>query len=211
MLIMIDGNNRTQHVQIMDEMYMSRANVFGARRGWDVAVTNDREIDIYDDLDPLYLVSVNSLSGLSTGSMRLLPTTSRNMTKEIFSKFFDDDIDIASPLIWECTRFCLHNKNGNSNLSLHQVSRTTSELLIGLCEIGLQSGINQIIAVVDEPMRKILRRARWQPEIIASTTRTGELIHAGLWDVSPEAAMTMREASGIDSDVFAQDVMPKVA
>jgi acyl homoserine lactone synthase len=211
MLIMIDENNRNSHTQIIDQMYRSRASVFGIRRGWDVSVENDREVDVYDHLDPMYLVAIDKRSGNALGSMRLLPTTGRNMTREIFAAYFDDDIDLSSPVIWECTRFCLHGRSVGEHLSHRQISRITCELLIGLCELGLQSGINQILAVIDEPMRAILRRAKWQPDIIASTEKTGELIHAGLWDVSRDVIQAMRQSSGIDGDVFGQGVIAKVA
>ena len=59
----------------MDAMFRSRAETFGERLGWDVIVKNGRERDRFDDLDPLYLVSVDPDSGEYWGSLRLLPTT----------------------------------------------------------------------------------------------------------------------------------------
>lgn len=208
---MIDAKNESCLSHVLVEMFKSRAKAFGLRRGWDVSVENGKEIDIYDNLYPMYLVAIDELTGVSLGSLRILPTTGRNMTKEVFAHYFDEDIDIQSPLIWECTRFCLHNKQNQGKLSLGQISLVTSELLIGLCELALQSGIEQILAIIDEPMRMILKRARWQPAILASTTKNDELIHAGLWDVSKESIIDMRVSSGVSGNIFEKSVVNKVA
>lgn len=59
MLRVINGYEADQHSDVIDQMHRIRAQVFSDRLGWDVEVTNGREIDRFDKEDPLYLVSID--------------------------------------------------------------------------------------------------------------------------------------------------------
>ena len=90
----------------MDAFHQIRKRVFFEMYRWDVPVINSWEIDGYDALDPVYLLSVNEADQV-VGGLRLLPTMGFNMLNDTFSQLFPEGKRIESPLIWESSRFSI--------------------------------------------------------------------------------------------------------
>jgi N-acyl-L-homoserine lactone synthetase len=89
-----------------DSMFRDRATQFRDRLNWDVTVdAKGHEKDAYDAEGPLYVIWVQA-DGTHGGSMRILPTTGRTMVNDHFAHL-NDGVRVESPLVWECTRFCL--------------------------------------------------------------------------------------------------------
>ena len=111
MIRYIYGNDLHKFPKLARTMFLDRADQFKTRLGWDVTV-DDRgfERDAYDDENPLYVIWENR-DGSHGGSMRLLPTVGRTMVNDHFIHL-TDGVRIESPLIWECTRFCLSRGAG---------------------------------------------------------------------------------------------------
>ncbi|KAB1084039.1 GNAT family N-acetyltransferase [Neorhizobium galegae] len=173
-----------------DEMFRARAAVFRDRLGWQVDVQDQCERDRYDEAeDPVYLVTQRS-SGTLTGSLRLLPTTGATMLKSEFRHFFDQPIDVDSPTTWECTRFCVHPLAGH--IDQHSSRAVATELLSGLCDLALDTGIESIVGVYDVAMIGVYRRIGWRPTPLArSRPEIGDL-YVGLWDVTAQNCQTLR-------------------
>jgi acyl homoserine lactone synthase len=202
MIVTVEPIHATERHQLLDEMFVARKQVFGDRMGWSVSTSDGREHDEFDRCDPLYLLSVDPETGLSRGSLRLLPTSGPTMLKSVFNELFDEPVDVSSPLIWECTRFCTH-PSITDHLTPHGVSSITAELLIGICEVALISGIEQIVGVFDERMVRIYRRGGWSPEVIARSNGAGHgEVSVGLWDVSEEALARMNQRAGLVGSVL---------
>jgi acyl homoserine lactone synthase len=183
-------------------MFRARAAVFRDRLRWNVRVCDGREFDRYDEEEnPTYLVAFDD-DGRSTGSLRLLPTTGKTMLSNEFASFFDEPIDVRSPIIWECTRFCVHPHFASGERDRGR--RVSSELLIGLCERALSSGIAQIVGLYDYAMTRVYRRIGWSPLPFAtSEPQVGQLV-VGIWDVSHDAldAMSVRAAAELENPGF---------
>ena len=173
-----------------DEMFRARAAVFRDRLGWQVDVRDEWERDRYDETeDPVYLVT-QWPSGALTGSLRLLPTTGATMLKSEFLQFFDEPFDVDSPTTWECTRFCVHPLAG---LADQNSSRTVAtELLSGLCDLALDTGIESIVGVYDAAMIGVYRRIGWRPTPLARSRPEIGNLYVGLWEVTAENSHTLR-------------------
>jgi acyl homoserine lactone synthase len=143
MIRLIQGNERAKYPREMEEMFRTRAAVFARRLGWDGTMSGGRETDRYDSENPLYLVYIDDHTGDFAGSARLLPTTGPNMFRDCFSHLFDEPIDIASPTIWECTRFCIH-PSAKASGSIKNAMRVRWEINLGVCEVALLVGVEQI-------------------------------------------------------------------
>lgn len=203
MIRLVQGANAADFPDEIDSMFRARAAVFHDRLGWEVQVVDGREIDEFDHENPLYLLSIDEHTRTVAGSMRLMPTTGPNMLRDRFGPFFDEPIDIESPLIWECTRYCLHPSSFGREVSNTGAMRTTWELAIGLCEVTLHAGIAQIQGVYDAAMARTYRRTRWTPVPIAKSSRLGsDVVFVGLWDVSEQVLHRMRQASGIAASIL---------
>ncbi len=106
MLKLIEGSYASFFPKEMDAMFRNRAITFSQRLGWEVTVKDGYERDIFDDANPLYLVSVDPDTEQYLGSLRLLPTTGPNMLRDVFPYLLRDGEAIESATIWESSRIC---------------------------------------------------------------------------------------------------------
>lgn len=189
MIRILTTADRAANPGLFDQMFRARAAVFHDRLGWDVTVRDGWEIDHYDENEePVYLVLMEEQKRL-IGSLRLLPTTGPTMLCNEFADFFDEPVDVTSPSVWECTRFCVHPaSHGDGAEKRRSVS---AALLIGLCDLGLSSGVEQIVGLYENRMTKIYARIGWSPVPIAAARRSD--LTVGVWDVSGEARRRMKD------------------
>ena len=203
MIRMFQGRDRNKFPREADGMFRLRARQFRDRLKWNVNVKAGWEIDEYDDMNPLYLVSLDEDSGAVRGSLRFLPTTGPTMMKGCFDKYFDVPFDIESPLIWECSRFSIEPTLVHGRISGSGLRRTTFELMHGGCEVALMAGVEQVLGIFDPFMLRVYRRTGWGPEIISSTDQLGPgIVYFGIWDVSEPSLTAIRERSGICDSVL---------
>lgn len=184
MIKLIHGSQRQEYPDLIEQMFRLRARVFHDRLDWDVVIDErGREIDRFDDLDPLYVLSL-SPTGEVVGSLRALQTTGPNMLAEVFSVLLPDEMTIRSPLIWESTRFCVDTDRAEQ-ISGNGLRDITGELLCGLFEVGLAVGLSHIVSVFDARMERVLKRAGCHHERIGAARRIGEVMTmAALFEVS---------------------------
>ncbi|WP_307426343.1 acyl-homoserine-lactone synthase [Labrys monachus] len=201
MIEIIQSSDRHLHAETLDAIYRMRASVFKDRLNWDVRVENGREIDRFDDCDPLYLVSRNQETGRVEGGLRLLPTTGPNMLRDVFSVLLPDGEVVESPLIWESSRFAIDpNLATDGSRRLHAV---TTELLCGIVEVGLLAGIDFVVSVYDARMARIFKLANCPADIIGVPTRIGQVMtYAGLFEISEEMRQRIASAGHINASVL---------
>jgi len=208
MITLINGTDRKDHLQTIDEVYRLRSRVFLDRLQWDVAVEDGMERDRFDELNPLYVIS-QADNGRVRGTARLLPTTGPNMLGDVFSELLPDGQTVASPTIWESSRFAVDRVDLEVR-SDHAINYVTAELLLAEAEIGLISGLEFIVSVVDVYMERVLNRAGCPCERIGNPQKIGRVTAvAGLWEIGDSLIDSLREASGISESVLpAMDRLP---
>jgi N-acyl-L-homoserine lactone synthetase len=208
MIRIFQGRDRTQYPHEADAMFRLRTRQFRDRLKWNVKVVHGWEIDEYDDMNPLYLVSIDG-SGSIRGSLRFLPTTGPHMMRGSLGGYFDNSFEFESPLIWECSRFSIEPTTKHGRISGSALRETTFELMHGGCEVAMMAGITQVVGVFDPFMLRVYRRTGWGPEIIASSDQTNPgPIYLGIWDVSEANLMSIRERSGIKDTVLEVSSLP---
>ncbi|MEE9453185.1 MAG: acyl-homoserine-lactone synthase [Paracoccaceae bacterium] len=164
-------------------MFQDRRIQFKERQKWDLDVnTKGEEIDAYDAMNPLYVICVGA-DGRHAGSMRFLPTVGQTMVNDHFTHLSGGGT-ITSPLIWECTRFCISPDVVNSG-------EVAAKLMLAACELGLQFGLENSVGVFDACMVRIYRRIGWSPEIIGSAGSGADEISVGLWEFSLKAKLRL--------------------
>lgn len=177
MIHIVYGNELNEMPALANSMFTHRALQFRDRLGWKVHVdSNGHETDQYDGRNPLYLI-IEQEDGSHGGSMRFLPTTESTMLNQSFNHLIEGE-DICSPLIWECTRFCL---------APTAEPLVSWRLLMGTIELGLEYGLMYIVGVFDKRMLRVYRRIGWSPEVIGEAMHDGSVTCAGLWPVTEEA------------------------
>ncbi|MDB2407114.1 autoinducer synthase [Jannaschia sp.] len=177
------ASDLTSHADLAADMFRDRTAQFRDRMKWDVTVDEmGWETDGYDRLDPLYVIAEDATGG-HAGSMRFLPTTGATMLADVFPHLIGGGA-IRSPLIWECTRFCLSPGTGPG---------TARQLLLAASELGLGMGLTHSLGVFDAPMARVYKRLGWEPEVLG----TEDGISAGLWTFSDETHDRLCARAGI--------------
>jgi len=206
MIRQVTSRNASANETLLEEMFRARKRLFKDRLNWDVTVdARGREMDEYDRLDPLYVIAVDD-DGHHQGSCRLLPTTGETMLRDHFTRLFDGVV-IESPLIWECTRFCVDSEAGTT-LTPHGVQKHTTELFCGMVETGIEAGIQQVVGVFDRRMIRIYSRSGWSPEVVGQSGEGRDAIFLGIWDVDEPSVASIREAGGLVGPVL-EKKMPR--
>ncbi|GHG79722.1 acyl-homoserine-lactone synthase [Pseudodonghicola xiamenensis] len=206
MIIVIDGLNKHKFPDILDEMYRLRARVFEGRLGWDVHVTDGKEIDEFDALDPAHVVCLDE-DGDVVGCMRLLQTTGPHMLADVFYQLLDGEPPLRSSRIWEATRFCVDTKKLTGTKKRNSISYVTSEVMVGAFEYAREAGVLDAVAVIDPVMNRVMKRSRNAPYDYLGTPKPMGVVTAmaALMDCSDERIDGIREFAGIDHDVFLTD------
>ncbi|WP_299043678.1 acyl-homoserine-lactone synthase [uncultured Tateyamaria sp.] len=186
MLRYVYASDLGDHPKLARTMFRDRADQFKTRLGWDVQVDKDGyERDEYDDLNPLYVIWEEP-DGSHGGSMRFLPTTGRTMVNEHFGDLISGPI--TSPVIWECTRFCLTRGAG---------SHVAAALMLGGGEIMQNFGVEHFVGVFDARMVRIYRMIGSSPDVLGSTGTGRDRISVGLWHFDDTAAARVAERAGV--------------
>ena len=202
MLIVARGcDDRTYQRQI-DEMFCLRRKVFKDRLDWEVTVDGERETDVFDRYSPVYLMSIDPISGSVVGSLRLLQTTGPNMLRDVFHQLLPEGEVVESPTIWESSRFCVDHDFRATSTSFG-LRHVTGELLAGAIELGTRVGLTSIVSVFDARMLRILRTAKCPAELIGEPVQIGQVkAYAGLFDVSPAVVVQIASAFELSVPLF---------
>ncbi|MGB3245805.1 MAG: acyl-homoserine-lactone synthase [Sulfitobacter sp.] len=186
MLRYLYGSDLHKHRRLATAMFADRADQFRTRLGWDVSVDDTgAERDEYDAMNPLYVIWETPEGGHG-GSMRFLPTTGPAMVNDHFGHLIEGPI--KSPLIWECTRFCL---------SRGAPPHVAAALMLGGGEIMRGFGIRHFVGVFDARMVRIYRMIGASPEVLGSEGEGRERIAVGLWAFEDQAQARVARRAGI--------------
>lgn len=190
MIRYIYGDELDAFPKLQDSMFRDRAIQFKDRLGWDVGVdASGWERDEYDDLNPLYVIW-ETASGHHGGSMRYLPTTGSTMVQDHFSHLYDTQI--TSPLIWECTRFCL---------APDAKPRVAALLALAGGELVRAFGLSHVLGVFDARMVRIYNMLGTAPEVIGSEGQGRDKISVGLWSYREADRLRVLKRAGVSSEV----------
>ncbi len=193
MLRYIYGSDLHKFPKLARAMFRDRADQFRDRLGWEVQVNAaGEERDAYDALDPLYVIWEDADGGHG-GSMRFLPTTGPVMVNDHFGHLTTGPI--VSPLIWECTRFCL---------ARGARPKVAAALMLGGGEIMHGFGVRHFVGVFDARMVRIYRMIGSSPDVLGSDGEGRDRISVGLWGFEPEARARVAARAGLSPLVSRQ-------
>lgn len=193
MLRYIYGDDLDHLPLLRDGMFRHRAAQFRERLGWKVTVDETgAERDEYDAQNPLYVIWEDE-KGCHGGSMRFLPTTDPVMVNDHF-RHLNNGVAVRSPLIWECTRFCL---------APEAEPETAAALMLGGAEVGVNFGLAHAVAVFDARMVRVYRALGWPPTIAGSQGTGRDRISVGFWEFGPDVRARLAKRAGIAPETSA--------
>lgn len=182
MFIALESHQFSKNQDLLNEMFRLRARVFSEKLGWEVQVDDGFERDIYDEMNPVYLIHLDKRRRI-LGSLRLLPTTGRTLLYDVFHKTIPDAASMIAPGIWECSRFCV-DEELISVRSRNEAIQESAMMLAALGELGLERGIEAIVGNFDPLMLRVYRRAGVEVDVIGRSESFGARpVCLGLFDV----------------------------
>ena len=191
MLRYIYADDLHRFPRLAHSMFVDRASQFHDRLGWDVTLRDDgTERDDYDDANPLYVIWEDA-TGRHGGSMRFLPTTGETMVNDHFLHL-TDGVEIKSPFIWECTRFCL---------APGAPVQVSAALMLGGMELGLNNHLSHSVGVFDARMVRIYARLGWGPTVLGTAGQGRDAASVGLWAFEPELRPRLLSRAGVTDEI----------
>lgn len=191
MIRYIYGEDLHKFPQLARSMFRDRADQFRTRLGWDVSVDAEGlERDVYDAENPLYVIW-ETAEGMHGGSMRLLPTVGRTMVNDHFLHL-TEGVRIASPFIWECTRFCL---------SRDAAAGVAAALMLAGGEVMRAFDVKHYVGVFDSRMVRIYRRIGASPEVLGTQGTGRDAISVGLWEFTEAAQARVAQSAGLSPEL----------
>jgi acyl homoserine lactone synthase len=203
MIRIINGARRQQFPADIDAMHRLRKRVFHDLLGWDVQVRDSWEIDDYDRANPLYVLSYGE-EGAVRGALRLLPTLGPNMLDDTFPQLLGHGPQIRNAAIWESSRFCIDPQISQDRGS-NQVTIAAAELMCGVGELGIASGLSHIVTVTDVFLERMFKRMGCPGERIADPQRIGSVQAVAVsWEISQDLLDRMKAVAAIAGSVLEQ-------
>ncbi|NOX41932.1 MAG: autoinducer synthase [Alphaproteobacteria bacterium] len=182
-----------QYPDLRKSMFRDRAAQFSGRLNWDVTLNSEGfETDEYDALNPLYVIWQQP-DGTHGGSMRFLPTTGRVMVNDHFLHL-TDGVTITSPLIWECTRFCLAP-------NLPPTTPISALLMLAAAELGRRFHLAHAVGVFDSHMVRVYKSIGWEPDILGQSESGRSAISVGIWEFASAPLATIRAKAQVSPQI----------
>lgn len=156
-----------------------RKQIFVDNLGWDVPHNDTLEMDQYDTPVAHYTVVVQD--GVVIGGARAMATTAvwgthTYMLRDAYSGKLPHipphvmSVEIASPLVWECTRLVI------SDRLTTQAARTECLTMIvdGLVDVARRHGANEMICLSSLALMRALRQIGYDVSRLGETYRNEE-------------------------------------
>ncbi|MEM1351615.1 MAG: acyl-homoserine-lactone synthase [Pseudomonadota bacterium] len=178
-----------------DGMFRDRAAQFVHRLGWDAIKVDENglERDDYDALNPLYIIW-ELPDGSHGGSMRMMPTVGKTMINDHFTNL-TDGVRIQSPLIWECTRFCISPKADR---------RATAALVVAAGELMDAFALEHFVGVFFDKMERVFALSHIKADVLGMAEETdaaGDRIAVGTWEITPECLTCNLQRIGVTREM----------
>ena len=176
MLHYIYGTDLDTLPKLRDTMFRDRAEQFAHRLGWDA-------VNIIWEMP----------DGSHGGSMRMMPTVGGTMVNDHFGHL-TGGVRIESPLIWECTRFCISPKADR---------RATAALVVAAGELMDEFALEHFVGVFFEKMERVFSLSYINADILGvdpETDAAGDRIAVGTWEITPNTIARNLARVGITRD-----------
>jgi N-acyl-L-homoserine lactone synthetase len=136
-----------------------RHKVFVERLGWQLAGTDDQELDQFDRSDTVYVVAEDDADNVF-GCARILPTTQPYLLGEVFPHLMNGGAPPCDPEVWELSRFaCMDLKQRGSFISLAQFSESeTATFMHAVMRCAANHGARRLITVTWIGIERLIRR-----------------------------------------------------
>ena len=138
------------------EMLKFRYRVFREKLNWDVRSTDGMEFDIFDTLNPYYMLAMEGETIM--GCWRLMPTTGPYMLKDTFPQLLNGQPAPQHETIWEVSRFAMATPDCQQQIQAN-FTRTTLDMFRYAVLFAKQKGIRQFVSVNSLAFEKVMNKS----------------------------------------------------
>lgn len=203
MYLLVKADEYHKYGDLLDQSFRLRKRIFADRLGWSVPVSGPWERDRYDDHDPAYLLWCDDNFKRLYGSVRLMPTTGPTLLYDVFRDTFPVECSLIASGIWEGTRLCIDDEALRRHLPDLSPRHAFFRLLLALCEVALDNGIDTVIANYEPHMRSIYRRAGVSFKELGCAEGFGRSsVCCGMFEVSLRVLFEMRQRINITVPLY---------
>ncbi len=197
---LVTGENKANYIDILDQYFRLRHEVFVKERGWrDLERPDGRDVDAYDNDRATYLIALDN--GRVIGGLRLYPTLLPHMISESFAHLVKDRGVLSGPTILECTRYFI--------IKERRMGRADCRLLAAFQEFCLEEGVTQVTAVVEMWWLPRWQQAGFKVRPLGLPTMVeGQPCIAAAIQVSGESLQHVRRLAGLRGPCLSRDAEP---
>ncbi len=138
-------------------MFAFRHRVFFNRLGWEVDTRDDLEFDLFDTMNPVYMLAKRPTGNIE-GCWRLMPTTDAYMLRDTFPQLLQNDAAPSDPHIWELSRFAVDACGGEETSQQAPLNSVTMEMIRKLYDFARENEISQFVTVTSVALERLLKR-----------------------------------------------------
>ena len=198
MIDVVTNENRDLYSDMLDQMYRQRKEVFIDKLGWDMPVTDGKEIDAYDDERSTYLLASDDGENV-TASIRLLPTETPHLMSDLFSEMCAGGVPVG-PNIWEASRIYTMTPTRRPKDRI----RAAAQVMTGVAELALLHGIDQVTMVSYMANMPIIIGLGFDvtPLGLPTQYKDGNTYVASVLSVTPAGLQNARNLHNIEGSVL---------
>ncbi|PCJ20807.1 MAG: autoinducer synthesis protein [Gammaproteobacteria bacterium] len=175
-------------------MYHLRGKVFKERLNWDVQTQNGLEIDEFDQLNPIYLLSKNYRNDVE-GCLRLIPTSGPYMLEKVFPQLLRGETIPKNKDIWEMSRCAVELSSSHPTVQ-GNMNDVTVGIIRNAYEFAVLHDIEQYVAVVSVAFERLLKQLGLPMRRFGDgrAVRLGKVLSTAVWiDVNDEYRLAVRD------------------
>lgn len=209
MFLLVQAPDFQRHSSLLDQVFRLRKRVFADQLGWNVPVEGDVERDVYDDLDPAYLIWTDENRCKVYGAMRLMPTTGPTLLYDVFRQTFPDGASLSAPGIWEGTRMCVDDTALERDMPDLKGTTGFCLMLVALCEVALSHGVHTMISNYEPHMGRLYKKAGAEVTELGRADGFGKRpVCCGSFEVSDAVLRSMRTAMKLSGPLYRRHAFP---
>ncbi len=150
------GNFQGFDAETLRRMFAFRRQVFSDRLGWEVGTHDDLEFDLFDTMNPVYMLARDN-KGEIEGCWRLMPTTDIYMLKDTFPQLLRGEAVPSDSHVWELSRFAVDAGEATGPVQA-PLNTVTYEMIQRLYEFARTCGVKRFVTVTSVALERLLKR-----------------------------------------------------
>lgn len=155
-IVLAGGGLPGLNAKALRGMFAFRHQVFFNKLGWDVDTRNDMEFDLFDTMNPVYMLARRDNGGIE-GCWRLMPTTDAYMLKDTFPQLLQGEAPPGDPHIWELSRFAVDASAAEGAVQA-PLSSVTMDMIRRVYDFAVEREVAQYVTVTSVALERLLKR-----------------------------------------------------